>query len=351
LVDPTSEPKTSNRRWLKLAIRIAIFAVVAAGLGHSIAKALGKFREVNFSLTHLHFGWLAASGFLGFVERNTALAQAASDYKALVCVFQLGGNDGENTLVRFDTAGYQNYASVRSPASNINIPQAQLLPIQAARGGPPFGFHPACGPLQTLFNQRQLAVCANVGILAQPSARAGLESGATLRPANLFSHNDQMLALQSADHRGFTRVGWGGRVADRIEAEWPGTLFPPLTSVNGLQTFVFGENSVPLTVPPNPWFTLFSSGANQFQFDALRDAALREILAQEHRNVYEIGAQLLSEEGLSASSVAFPILQNPASIVPQFFASQRKHWISNAALWALTTAPAFRAASKSGGMG
>lgn len=64
LVDPTSEPKTSNRRWLKLAIRIAIFAVVAAGLGHSIAKALGKFREENFSLTHLHFGWLVASGVL-----------------------------------------------------------------------------------------------------------------------------------------------------------------------------------------------------------------------------------------------------------------------------------------------
>lgn len=264
---------------------------------------------------------LAASGFLGFVERNAALAQAASDYKALVCVFQLGGNDGENTLVRFDTAGYQNYASIRSPASNINIPQAQLLPIQAARGGPPFGFHPACGPLQTLFNQRQLAVCANVGILAQPSARAGLESGATLRPANLFSHNDQMLALQSADHRGFTRVGWGGRVADRIEAAYPGTLFPPLTSVNGLQTFVFGGSSVPLTVPPNPYFTLFSSGQGQFQFDALRDATLREILAQEQTNVYDIVAQLLSEEGLSASSVVFPILQNASSVVRPFFAN------------------------------
>ena len=264
---------------------------------------------------------LAASGLVGFVERNGALAQGAPDYKALVCVFQLGGNDGENTLIRYDTAGYQNYAAIRPPASSINIPQSQLLPVQPARGGPPFGFHPACASFQALFNQKQLAVVANVGILAQPSAKAGLEAQTTPRPANLFSHNDQMLALQSADHRGFTRVGWGGRVADRIEAAYPGTLFPPLTSVNGLQTFVFGASSIPLTVPPNPYFTLFSSGQNQFQFDALRDATLREILAQEQTNVYDIVAQLLSEEGLSASSVVFPILQNTGSVVRPFFAS------------------------------
>ncbi len=263
---------------------------------------------------------LAASGVLGFVERNRALAQGASDYKALVCVFMLGGNDGENTLIRYDTAGYQNYASIRPPASSINIAQAQLLPIQPARGGPPFGFHPACAPLQALFSQKQLAVVANVGILAQPSTKAGLEALTTLRPANLFSHNDQMLALQSADHRGFTRIGWGGRMADRTAAANAATLFPPLTSVGGIQTFVFGETSIPLSVPPNPYFSLTWSGPGHFQFDALRDATLREILAQEQTNVYEIVAQLLSEEGLSASSVVAPILQSPSSVVPPIFA-------------------------------
>jgi len=262
---------------------------------------------------------LAASGFLGFVERNVALAQGAADYRALVCVFQLGGNDGENTVIRVDASGYQNYAAIRTPASSLNIPQGQLLPVQPARGGPPYGFHPACGPLKALFDQKKLAVVANVGMLVQPSARAGLDAGSTPRPTNLFSHNDQMLALQSADPRGFTRVGWGGRVADKLDAANPGTLFPPLTSVNGLQTFVFGQTSVPLTVPPNPYFTLYSS--NQYQFDVLRDATLREILAQDQSNVYEIVAQLLSEEGLAAASVVFPILQNKNSVVPPFFAN------------------------------
>lgn len=264
---------------------------------------------------------MAASGFLGLVERNVALAQNAPDYKALVCVFQLGGNDGENTLIRYDSAGYQNYAAIRTPGSSLNIPQAQLLPIQPARGGPPFGFHPACAPLRALFDQKKLAVVANVGMLAQPSARQGIDAGTTPRPANLFSHNDQMLAIQSADHHGFTRVGWGGRMADRLDAANPGTLFPPLTSVNGLQTFVFGQTSTPLTVPPNPNFTLSSSGQNQFQFDVLRDAALKEILAQDQTNIYDVVAQVLSEEGLAAASVVYPILQSPNSIVPPIFAN------------------------------
>src|SRR5262249_10285166 len=65
----------------------------------------------------------AASGLLAAVERNFALAQAAADYKALVCINLAGGNDGENTLIPYDSAGYQAYAAIRSLASGINIPQ------------------------------------------------------------------------------------------------------------------------------------------------------------------------------------------------------------------------------------
>ena len=262
---------------------------------------------------------MAASGMLAAIDRNRALAQAAPDYKALVCVYLQGGNDGENTLVRYDAAGYQKYASVRPPSSGIHLPQAQLLPIQPGNLATPFGFHPACGPLKTLFDQKRLAVIANVGMLAQPSSRAGLESGGTTRPSNLFSHSDQELAVQSGDFSGFTRTGWGGRIADRLDAANAGTLFPALTSINGLRTFAAGLASIPLTVPDNPWFTLF--GSNRYDFDVLRDAAMREILSLSRANVYDDVAQILSEEGLAASSVVFPILQNPSSVVAPYFAS------------------------------
>jgi uncharacterized protein (DUF1501 family) len=263
---------------------------------------------------------LAATGLLGALERSVALAQTAPDYKALVCVYQQGGNDGENMLIPYDDAGYANYASIRTPASGINIAQADLQPIQPASLATPFGFHPACAALKTLFDRKNLAVVANLGMLVRASTKPGLETQGAPRPANLFSHADQQLALQSADYTGFNRIGWGGRIADKLEALNPGTVFPPLISTNGLRTFASGETSVPLTVPENPFFTLFNTGTDQQAFDALRDAALREILAQPTPNVYEGVAQLYSEEGLAAASAVYPILQNPDSLVPPFFA-------------------------------
>ena len=262
----------------------------------------------------------AAAGLLAAVERNVVLAQTAPDYKALVSIYLAGGNDGDNTLIRYDNAGYQNYAAIRTVASGLNIPRAQLQPIQPASLGTPFGFHPACAPLKTLFDQKKLAVVANMGVLAQPSTKPGLETGGAPRPSNLFSHSDQELLLQSADFRGFTRTGWGGRMADRLDAVNGGVLFPPVVSTNGLKIFASGRTSIPLTVPENPYFTLFSSGNNQFPFDVLRDAALREVLAQNRSNYYDMEAQTLSLQGFAASSVVFPILQNQASIVAGFFA-------------------------------
>jgi len=263
--------------------------------------------------------YAASIGLLAALDRQSALAQSAGDYKALVCIFLQGGNDGENTLVRNDASGYATYSAVRTVASGINIPQAQLLPIQPARGGPAFGFHPSCAPLQALFNARRLAVVANVGMLAQPVTKGGVESGSAPRPANLFSHSDQELAVQSSVHTGFERVGWGGRIADRLDSANPGTLFPPMVSTMGLRTFVSGRASVPLTVPSNPYFTLFSSGNNQYQYDVLRDAALREMLAQDSANLYDTVAQLYAQEGMAASSVVFPVLQNKNSVVTPFF--------------------------------
>ena len=263
---------------------------------------------------------LAASGLLGALERNIALARGAPDYKALVCVYQQGGNDGENTLIPYDNRAYVNYASIRTPASGLNIAHADLLPIQPARLSTPFGFHPACAPLKTLFERKNLAVVANLGMLVRASTKAGLETQGARRPANLFSHADQQLALQSGDYTGFNRVGWGGRIADKLQALNAGTIFPPLISTNGLRTFASGQASVPLTVPEYASLTLLNSGTGRQTFDALRDAAMQEILAQPTTNVYDGVAKRYSKEGLAASSVVYPILQNSASVVPQFFA-------------------------------
>ena len=44
----------------------------------------------------------------------SALAQGATDYKALVCIFLFGGNDANNMIVPIDAQGYANYQTIRA---------------------------------------------------------------------------------------------------------------------------------------------------------------------------------------------------------------------------------------------
>src|SRR3954466_12176881 len=111
---------------------------------------------------------LAAGNVLGFrpFGMMNSLAQTTSSYKALVCIFLFGGNDSNNTIIPFDTAGYQNYATLRGP---LAIAQNSLLPLTPL---PNFALNPNLPEMQSLFNTGNLAVVANVGTLIQPTTRS-----------------------------------------------------------------------------------------------------------------------------------------------------------------------------------
>src|SRR5204863_6967255 len=105
-----------------------------------------------------------------------AYAQGTS-YKALVCIFLGGGNDGNNMVVPLDTAGYGAYSSVRS-ASGLAIAQGSLLPITPRSMGADFGLHPSLDAIHPLFASGQLAVVSNVGPLIQPLSKQDYQGGA-----------------------------------------------------------------------------------------------------------------------------------------------------------------------------
>jgi uncharacterized protein (DUF1501 family) len=86
----------------------------------------------------------AAVSFSRFGMMN-AMAQTATDYKALVCVFLFGGNDSNNMVIPFDSAGYAAYKSARG---GLALPQNQLLPINPPSVGSPFAFDPRFAALR-----------------------------------------------------------------------------------------------------------------------------------------------------------------------------------------------------------
>ena len=71
----------------------------------------------------------------------------AADYKALVCVFLYGGNDGLNTIVPSDNPRYAQYAGVRKA---LALPQASLLPL----AGSSYGLHPSLAALAPAWADR-----------------------------------------------------------------------------------------------------------------------------------------------------------------------------------------------------
>ena len=189
-----------------------------------------------------------AAAFAAGIERFTlvnAMAQGAG-YKALVCVFLGGGNDGNNMVVPADATGYGAYAIVRN-SSGLAIAQQSLLPITPRTLGMPFGLHPSLAALHPLFDSGNLAVVCNVGPLVEPLTKETYLSGAP-RPYQLFSHSDQIAQWQSSISTGPAATGWGGRLADTY-GNLPG--LPMVTALAG-GAFTRGLITAPLSVAAAP---------------------------------------------------------------------------------------------------
>jgi len=192
---------------------------------------------------------LGVTAFAAGIERFSiinALAQGTG-YRALVCVFLAGGNDGNNVIVPLTTSEYAAYSGVRS-ASSLAIAKDALLPITPPSIGDPFGLHPSLVDLQTLWNDRQLSIVCNVGPLLQPMTRDDYLGGAP-RPYQLFSHSDQVAQWQTAISDRVGQSGWGGRTADRFDSHPSG--FPMLTALSG-GIFTRGQATSALTVAAAP---------------------------------------------------------------------------------------------------
>jgi uncharacterized protein (DUF1501 family) len=195
----------------------------------------------------IKYASLAAAGNLAGLRpfgTLNALAQTTPDYKALVCVFLFGGNDANNMVIPFDTAGYNNYSTIRGP---LALAQNTLLPLTPL---PNFALHPSLTEVQGLFNSGNAALVANVGTLIEPTTRAQFLAGQSL-PSNLFSHPDQQLEWQNQAVSGATPTGWAGRMADLLAPIYnPSATIPMITSVDGDTLFCNGVSSTPVSVSP-----------------------------------------------------------------------------------------------------
>jgi uncharacterized protein (DUF1501 family) len=191
-----------------------------------------------------------ASALLAQMAASNAVAQSTSQYRAIVCLFLFGGNDGFNMAVPTD-ARYARYASLRNPA--LVLPQSSLVTLNGA----PFGLHPAMAPLQSVWNDGGMNLVMNTGPLMQPMDRALYLARADLRPPSLFSHSHQQTFWSGVPAFSNNRTGYFGRMYDRDPA--PGAA-PSAVSFAGTRVAMAGRSRTALVLPSTG--TLARTGFN-----------------------------------------------------------------------------------------
>ena len=230
-------------------------------------------------------GLYSAFGNLQLMHAATrAYGPAAfSDYKALVCVFLHGGNDGFNMVVPHSDAAYNQYHTARA---TLALPRDRLLPLLpqaggAASDGADYALYNAttdddpigASGLRDLFNSGKAAILANVGTLMRPTTKAQYHSGSHALPPLLFSHDAQQNYWQISRTDDLRNLGWGGRIADLLHDANPGGFIPMLTGLGGES--LLGRAAVATQ------FVTGTGGPNVFShtaWNAERRAVMNEIM-------------------------------------------------------------------------
>jgi len=207
-------------------------------IGQASCAALGS---VTFLNTLMNLKSLNAAAISNSSIEN-------GPYKALVCLFQSGGNDSFNMLLPRTGSRYNEYAATRT---NLAVPLADILPLNYSdSSGYQYGLNPQMPGLQGLFNSGKAAFVSNIGTLMDYTTKTDFYNGTASLPLGLFSHSDQIQQWQTAILDERTATGWGGRIADMISDQNANQNISMNVSLAGTNIFQTGYNTVEYAMDP-----------------------------------------------------------------------------------------------------
>lgn len=252
------------------------------------------------------FGLLAALGKL-----QSTSAAPVEDYKALVCIFMLGGSDGHNTVVPLANAQYNAYTSARG---SLALPPNQLLSIgDQAQGA--FGLHYGLPELQNIYQQGRMAIISNVGMLVRPTTYGDVQSNNQL-PTNLRSHADQIQQMQSGNPTASGGSGWGGRAADAVQSANAGTSFPTAISLSGTSLFCTASTAQSASLQPGNYLEQNAMSFWPASAEQARAAAQQQILAAGSNNQIIQAANKTMSDALTLGPLLQAAASNPGFTTP-----------------------------------
>lgn len=287
-------------------------------------------REFLLKSTLLSTSAAASPLVMDLFSMNAAMASTyTADYKALVCLYLAGGNDHNNTVIATDSASWNGYLSARNigGGASIALPQANLLNIAPSNthgynnSARSFALHPNMTQMQSMFTAGRVAIVANVGPLPYPIIdKVDYRKSTTIKPSNLFSHNDQTAQWLSTD-AAQKNYGWGGRSADLIKGSNTLQNFTSL-SLSGNTSFLAGTtlnqyqvnaNGVPVAI--SGFNNLFGSVGNATQTIAASTSATppagSNLFEYEHARIVQRAIDAQSNLSDVMTKTAAPVVAAP----------------------------------------
>lgn len=144
----------------------------------------------------------------------------SSDYKAMVHIMLLGGNDSVNMLVDYEDEKYDDYQSIRP---SVAIKKEELISLEKTDNQ--YALHPKFENIAAMFEKEEVAFIANVGTLIEPTSLDTISTDKL--PKHLFSHSDQRKYWENLNPYELAKTGWGGRIADALDLRGLDNL-PPI---------------------------------------------------------------------------------------------------------------------------
>jgi uncharacterized protein (DUF1501 family) len=301
---------------------------------------------------------VATSFALQLAAAGSAAAQSASDYKALVCVFLLGGNDAHNMVLPTDADSWSRYWAARntgvdpialmpvgtapvavgatSPVTNRVVdrdsPEAwggvlpfvpktnQAVPAGTNASSRTFAFHPMLAPLLPVYTAGRLAVMANVGPMIEPITKAEYQARTKRYPAALASHNDQQAVWQAGQTEG-VRTGFGGRFGDLLASMNGANSLYTAMSMAGNTVFLSGRTVIQYQISTGATPAVVINGQNGTTLfgtnlgpgalrDIVRDTTLAHNMMSDHAGV--VARSINSAGQLNSAAAAAAVTAIPA---------------------------------------
>ncbi|MEP3890219.1 MAG: DUF1501 domain-containing protein [Hellea sp.] len=261
------------------------------------------------------------TSMLSMLGNSKAYAAEVSGYKAIVCLFFFGGQDGHDTVLPYDQTSFDLYASHRSGllsdyeglpggSSRTLDRLRELTPINAADfGSRKFALPEALDPVKSLFDSGNAAIIGNVGPLVEPIDSTEFEAGVKAQPKRLFSHNDQQSTWMSSAPEGEIQ-GWGGKLADAAQMSGANTA----DIFTGISTF---GNTVFLSGNSTQQYILNTEGPPEVNGLKNFDSGLLVAQAENPKAV-----QLLEEQYRDIGALRSNLFERDlASIIDRSFAA------------------------------